>query len=226
MFDISIWLCCAVLDCALFAVMTKRDLYREFPRFYRYLIFKITVRHALLFGVYTYLSPTAYYWAYWASAGVAYGLLGFAISEAFLFEDEAARIWLTCVLFAVAIGIIIAPPASRDPFMAIVRSLEKAIMFTIAGLYLWSTIDRPVFRSYAEIGLALGLTIYSLVTIVTSILLTTYPAFREVARQFGPVSYAVCASIWLSVFSRYKCNLELFTHSHYILLLHRLKAVR
>ena len=71
----------AVLLCSAIS-MKRRGLFEKFPTFFTYCCFQ-AVGACLLFGIYRFSTPEAYYFGYWVNTALGTGLGFFVIREAF-----------------------------------------------------------------------------------------------------------------------------------------------
>jgi hypothetical protein len=218
--DYSLWIFAATLDLAVTILLTLRRLHFRLPWFYRLMLFKVIVRDAGMALILTWCSTEVYFWAYWLTAAISAGLHVPVISELFLFDSRSSKRALLVILVVVGIMTVASPALAVDPINSAVRSLERCVWVTIAGLFFWSLNDRPAFTTHVELGIAIGLAIHSFVALLrSSIAGMLGPHFAVSNHALVPAAYLLTCTIWTYVLWNHRNYSQLYPN---ILLLRKL----
>jgi hypothetical protein len=209
-----LWITPHVLLAVVAAVIWKRRLYREFPCFFAYALFRIAV-FILLFTLYSVQGVTGKQYAYAFSATLLVIIaLGFGVIDEVsrdLFRDYqvlklSARRLLQCVAgLLLAMGILLAvyaPGNNSVRWHAGVSVVNRGAAMVQCGLllsllllsrFLGLSWRRPAF------GIALGLGILASVDLAASALRAEFvsDAARELLNLLTTGTYLVCVSIWI-----------------------------
>ncbi len=175
-----LWLAAPILQLGVAVVLRRRKLDREFPFFFKYLIFQ-TATNLLLFALSSHYR--AYFYAYWSFQAVT-AVLEFAIIyEIFgqLFRPypylrDFARVllrWIGSLLLLVAVLFALSASPQDEPVLVAVLWAERSIRLVQCGLLfflLWFCSYLGITRRHYLFGVALGfgtLASADLVTIAT-----------------------------------------------------------
>ncbi len=207
----ALWLAAPLLQLGVAVVLRRRKLDKEFPFFFKYLIFQ-TATNLLLFALSG--NYRAYFYAYWSFQAVTAALEFAIIYEIFgqLFRPypylrDFARVllrWIGSLLLLVAVLFALSASPQEVPVLVAVLWMERSIRLVQCGLLfflLWFCSYLGITRRHYLFGVALGfgtLAAADLVTIATR-MVTGYigdKAFNLVL--MGAADWAV--AIWLTYF--------------------------
>jgi hypothetical protein len=206
-----LWVAAPLLQMGVAVVLRRRKLDKEFPFFFKYLIFQAAT-NVVLFALVSHYRP--YFYAYWSFQAVT-AVLEFAIIyEIFgqLFRPypylrDFARVllrWVGSLLLLVAVLFALSASPQEEPVLVAVLWAERSIRLVQCGLLfflLWFCSYLGITRRHYLFGVALGfgtLAAADLVTIATR-MVTGYiggQAFNLVL--MAAADWAV--AIWLTYF--------------------------
>jgi hypothetical protein len=164
----ALWIAHPVLQIALATVMFWRKQYRIFPVFFAYLGFQI-VGFLVLFPLNKWGEYSQYFYSYWTLAAISV-VLGFRVIQE-IFEDvfrpyhtlkDLGTVlfkWAALVMLLVAGVIMAASPATGDPILQAIITLQRCVRVVQCGLILFLLIfSRYLGVSWRQqsFGVALG----------------------------------------------------------------------
>ena len=206
-----LWIAAPLLQAGVAVVLRRRKLDKEFPFFFKYLIFQATT-NLLLFGLSSHYRT--YFYVYWPIQAVTAVLEFAVIYEVFgqLFRlypylRDFARVllrWIGSLLVLVAILFALSASPQEVPVIVAVLWMERSIRLVQCGLLfflLWFCSYLGITRRHYLFGVALGfgtLAAADLVTIATR-MVTGYigdKAFNLIL--MATADWAV--AIWLTYF--------------------------
>ncbi len=207
----ALWLAAPLLQLGVAVVLRRRKLDKEFPFFFKYLIFQ-TVTNLLLLVLSS--DYRAYFYAYWSFQAVTAALEFAIIYEIFgqLFRPypylrDFARVllrWIGSLLLLVAVLFAVSASPREGPVIVAVLWVERSIRLVQCGLLfflLWFCSYLGITRRHYLFGVALGfgtLASADLVTIATR-MVTGYIGDRTFNLVLmGAADWAV--AIWLTYF--------------------------
>jgi hypothetical protein len=208
-----LWVAPHVLLAALAAIIWKSRLYREFPCFFAYVLFRIAV-FILLFTLYcVYGFGMQYQYAFSATllfiTALNFGVIDEVSRNLFRespFLKTSARRTLQCVaVLLCGAGVLLAiyaPGNNSVKWHAEVSVINRGAAMVQCGLLL-SLLLISVFLGLSwrrpAFGIALGLGILASVDLATSALRTefTSDAAREILNLLTTGTYLVCVSLWM-----------------------------
>jgi hypothetical protein len=178
-----LWLAPRVFQMAIFAVMIRRRLYREFPIFCAYTLYE-AVYGITMFALdqMSSVSATQYWQAYWigsiGSIALRFGMIWEIFSHVFrpypaLWEfGKMVFRWSFVVLILVGVAVAVYSPTPDGPaILSGVFVLDRTISIIQSGLllflFLFSSYFGLSWKSYV-FGIAVGLGIYSTEQLATS----------------------------------------------------------
>ena len=178
-----LWLAPHVFQIAIFAVMIRRRLYRDYPVFFSYLLYEAILGFSLFALDHNPNVSPAQYWQFdWfgsvGSIALRFGLIWEIFSHVFdpypalcAFGKMVFR-WSALVLVVVAIAVALYSPAPDVPrILSGVYVVDRTISIIQCGLllflFLFSSYFGLSWRSYV-LGIAIGLGFYSVVHLATS----------------------------------------------------------
>jgi len=198
----TLWVTPALVQACLLALMARRKLRREFPRFFSYTVLQVC-SFPLLYGVFRY-SPQQYFYVYWTVGALSVGL-GFAvIHEVFNhvfrpysgLRDLGSLLFRWAGLVLVLVGVVVAASSSGagpQRVVAGVLALERSVRLMQCGLilflFLFSAYLGLNWRHYV-FGIALG---FGLFASVEMILVTLWT-------QLGPSANAILSLVKSSTY--------------------------
>ncbi len=175
-----LWFAAPILQLGVAVVLRRRKLDKEFPFFFKYLIFQAAT-NLLLFALIDHYR--AYFYAYWSFQAVTAGLEFAIIYEIFgqLFRPypylrDFARVllrWIGSLLLLVAVLFALSASAQEEAVVVAVLWAERSIRLVQCGLLfflLWFCSYLGITRRHYLFGVALGfgtLAAADLVTIAT-----------------------------------------------------------
>jgi hypothetical protein len=209
-----LWLAPHAFQVAIFAVMIRRKLYREFPVFWLYLLYE-AVQGFTLFVLdhHPAISASQYWQAYWV------GSLGSILLRFALIWEIFAHVfspypalgefgkmifrWAAIVLLLVAVAVAFYSPVGPGPrILSGIYVIDRTISIIQCGLllflFLFSSYFGLSWRSYI-FGIAAGLGIYATVQLVASSVWVQTAGFsaNDLFTFVSMATYHCCVLIWL-----------------------------
>ncbi len=205
-----LWFFGPVAQAAILLVMIRRELRREYPIFFKYLILEIAC-FFVLYGVF-HFAYAQYFYAYWSVTTLT-SIVGFAaINEAFrgslkqypALREMAAILFRWVIVLLVLIGFLIAVTSGgseANQFVAGVLSFDRSVRLMQCGLVLFLVLFaqhlRLSFRSHG-FAIAVGFGIASAVELVVVTLRTRYGYMSEGAVSLvNSLAYSGVLVLWL-----------------------------
>ena len=208
--ELGLWIAHPVLELGLAALMFKRKLHKAFPIFFGYIVFQV-VNFAIVFPVYRYGSPLAYFYTYWISAALSLALGFKVIHEIFLdvfrpfhtLKDLGTVLfkWAALVMLMVALVMTAASQGgSESPLTQAVIIGQRCVRVIQCGLILFLL----VFSKYLGVswrqhsfGIALGFGSFASVELIVLALLSGGLVHSPTLSLINTGAYGLTILTWI-----------------------------
>lgn len=206
----ALWIAHPVLQIAVASIMFWRRQYRVFPVFFAYLGFQVA-GFAILFPLQKWGEYSHYFYGYWTLSAISV-VLGFRVIQE-IFEDvfrpyhtlrDLGTVlfrWAALVMLLVAGVVMVASPASGDPVLQAIITLQRCVRVVQCGLILFLLI----FSKYLGVswrqqsfGIALGFGSMAAVELTLVALNTSAHLSQLRLNLFNFAAYDLVILIWLA----------------------------